>query len=76
MGRVFFIAVIACAVTDAVLRIRKRVLFVGINRDCQYCSERFSVKNNNRLFCSDKCKVRYNRENRLTRIKEYILAYE
>lgn len=34
-------------------------------RSCLYCETRFTTNNNRRLFCSDRCKTRYNRENRL-----------
>ena len=39
---------------------------MAVNRDCIYCGTRFLVKTNRRIFCSDKCKTRYNREERLT----------
>lgn len=38
---------------------------MAMQRACQFCSERFTVQNGRRLFCSDKCKVRYHRENGL-----------
>lgn len=34
-----------------------------INRDCLYCAKRFEARMERRLFCSDVCRVRYNREN-------------
>lgn len=36
-----------------------------INRDCLFCAGRFTAKLERRLFCSDICRVRYNREERL-----------
>ncbi len=36
------------------------------SRNCNYCGGRFSTDVLRRVFCSDKCKVRYHRENRLT----------
>ncbi len=37
-----------------------------VNRDCLYCTKRFTATTERRLFCSDACKMRYNREERLT----------
>ena len=34
--------------------------------ECKYCAEKFTAKTYRKIFCSDRCKVRYNRENRLT----------
>jgi len=34
--------------------------------ECKYCAATFSTKNGRRIFCSDKCKVAYNREHNLT----------
>lgn len=34
--------------------------------DCKYCSKTFSAKTYRKIFCSDRCKVAYNRETRLT----------
>lgn len=36
-----------------------------ISRDCQYCAERFTTSIERRVFCSDKCKTRYHRQERL-----------
>ena len=38
---------------------------MAVQRACLFCSERFTLQNSRRLFCSDKCKVRYHRENGL-----------
>jgi hypothetical protein len=37
-----------------------------MDRLCLYCAERFHVENQRRIFCSDKCKTRHNRETNLT----------
>lgn len=39
---------------------------MGINRDCLYCSKRFEARMERRLFCTDVCRARYNRETQLT----------
>ena len=35
------------------------------NRNCLYCGDRFEARLERRLFCSDKCRVRWNREERM-----------
>lgn len=37
----------------------------GVNRDCANCGARFEARLERRLFCSDVCRVRYNREHEL-----------
>ncbi len=39
---------------------------MAVQRDCQYCTKRFTTSVTKRLFCSDKCRLRYYRENALT----------
>lgn len=34
--------------------------------ECKYCAKTFSARTERRIFCSDRCKTRYNRENSLT----------
>lgn len=34
--------------------------------ECKYCTKRFDAKTYRKLFCSDRCKVRYNRESGMT----------
>lgn len=36
------------------------------NRECLFCSARFEAKRDRKLFCSDICRVRHNREEHLT----------
>lgn len=36
------------------------------DRNCQYCAIRFSTTITRRVFCSDRCKTAYHREERLT----------
>lgn len=36
------------------------------SRNCHNCGTRFTTSSSRRLFCSDKCKVRYHREHSLT----------
>jgi hypothetical protein len=36
-----------------------------INRDCLFCGDRFEYKLQRKVFCSDICRVRYNREENL-----------
>src|SRR5690348_17255126 len=36
-----------------------------VYRNCLFCDNRFAAKLERRLFCSDVCRVRYNREERL-----------
>lgn len=36
-----------------------------LDRDCMFCSERFEAKRNHRLFCSNKCRMRFNRQENL-----------
>lgn len=36
------------------------------SRSCLYCEERFELTNHRRLFCSDRCKTRHHREERMT----------
>ena|GEM_PF-3633176 len=36
----------------------------GRSGACLYCEARFQTSNSRRLFCSDRCKTRYSRENR------------
>ena len=31
---------------------------------CEYCNEKMESKNRNKRFCSDKCRVYWNRENK------------
>lgn len=38
---------------------------MAANRNCLFCSERFDAKLARKLFCSDVCRVRYNREAKL-----------
>lgn len=38
---------------------------MGANRDCLYCGERFESRTTRKLFCSNVCRVRYNREHEL-----------
>lgn len=35
----------------------------GFKQECVYCSEKFPPQDDWQLFCSNKCKVRWNREN-------------
>lgn len=37
-----------------------------VSRNCQYCATRFTTNTERRVFCSDRCKTRYHRENSLT----------
>lgn len=37
-----------------------------INRSCVYCATRFETTITKRIYCSDKCKTRFHRENALT----------
>jgi hypothetical protein len=37
---------------------------MAMHRSCLYCAERFEVRNSRRVFCSDTCRVRYNREHK------------
>lgn len=37
-----------------------------VSRNCHNCGTRFTTNSNRRLFCSDKCKIRYHREHSLT----------
>lgn len=39
---------------------------MSVSRSCQYCATRFSTDQERRIFCSDRCKMRYHREHRLT----------
>lgn len=39
---------------------------MAVSRSCIYCAKRFTAKMERRLFCSDACRARYNRENNLT----------
>lgn len=39
---------------------------MAVWRDCLYCSSRFMAKLDRRLFCSDACRARHNRETHLT----------
>lgn len=38
---------------------------MAVNRNCHQCGTRFLVKVERKIFCSDRCRVRYHREHRL-----------
>lgn len=53
-------------VTEPVLRYSRSNTGLLMIIECKYCAKTFSATNFRRLFCSDRCKTRYNRENALT----------
>lgn len=39
---------------------------MAVHRDCLYCAKRFEAKLTRRIFCSNACRARYNRERSLS----------